>query len=111
MSENQNFQIAQLMFLQGSGRKDVIDSLRKNGVAEERLEGMATEAYLSIKDQRQNMIEETYEEESGGGAGSIILGAVFLIGGVAATMGTDRIWYGAMIVGALMVFRGLAKSF
>ena len=112
MNEPQIKEAAQIMFLKGSGRKDVINFLAQNGIAEERVETMATEAYLAIKDQRMQMIEAADEDVQGGGGGgvTIALGALLLVGGIVATMATNRIWYGAMIIGVVMIFKGLSKS-
>ncbi len=116
MDEKQVFAQAQQMFLADRGRKDVIDFMIANGIDEERSEVMATEAFKSIRDQRRAMVEEqggaAYGDEggsSGGGIGSVILGLVFLIGGVVATMSSDSIWYGAIIVGVITLFSGIAK--
>jgi hypothetical protein len=105
---NQTLETAQTMFLHGSRRKEVIDFLLANGVSQEEVDTVATNAYLSIKDQRQEILE-TYEEQTeGGGTGaSAIIGALLLFGGIIATMATDRIWYGAMIVGLIMIVKGL----
>lgn len=47
---------------------------------------------------------------SGPNGGAIALGLVIFIVGLAATMVTDRIWYGAMIVGVVMAFRGMISD-
>jgi hypothetical protein len=47
---------------------------------------------------------------SGPNGGAIALGLVIFIVGLAATMATDRIWYGAMIVGVVMAFRGMISD-
>ena len=74
---------------------------------------MATDAFISIKEHRRAMqgeVEEAQGGGSGGGIGSILLGLVFLIGGIVATMSTDSIWYGAIIVGIITLFTGIAKA-
>ncbi|MEM6965965.1 MAG: hypothetical protein AAF573_14455 [Bacteroidota bacterium] len=112
MEQQQTIQAAQQMFLHGSGRKDVIDFLIANGINQEEVETTATNAYLAVKDQRKEMIKEATEEKPAGGGGtpSIILGSVFLIGGIVATMTTDSIWYGAMIVGVVTIIGGITKK-
>lgn len=112
MDENQIATTAQLMFLQGKGRKDVIDFFNEKGITGEAAETQATNAYLAVKDKRQEMleIESGATEEKGGGMGSILIGVLFLGGGIAATAASDSIWYGAMIVGVISIMSGIAKS-
>ena len=112
MNETQIQQAAQTMFLNGSGRKDVINFLTQNGISEDRVDDMATNAYLAIKDQRMQMIETADGDTAGSGNGttSIAIGALLLVGGIVATMASNRIWYGAMIIGAVMIFKGIGKS-
>ena len=113
MDEKQVLETAQLMFLQNKGRKEVIDFIESNGIVGEAAQTMATNAFLAIKDQRREMMEELQDaDESGGGGGmgSIVMGAIFLIGGVVATMSTDSIWYGAIGVGIISIISGIAKG-
>ena len=107
-------QQAQMMFLQEAGRKNVIDFLNQNGVQGDDAEKEATAAFLAIKDQRQTAIEaraEAEAEEQKGSPVSIALGFLLMIGGVIATLTTDSIWYGAILVGAFMAGSGLIKRF
>ncbi|MFK7771742.1 MAG: hypothetical protein AB8F94_06370 [Saprospiraceae bacterium] len=99
----------QLMFLRNSGRKDVIDFLATNNVEGEQAEAMATNAYLAIKDQRQSMIETHEVQKEKGGLGSIIFGAVIMTAGIVASMNSDTLWYGAILVGLITVIQGLAS--
>lgn len=103
---------ASLMFLQGAGRKDVIDFLNENGVGEEDAEKMATSSYMAVKDQRKAIVEQqlgTQAQASGGSGGivSILIGILLIGGGIAASMGTDRFFYGAILVGVITLFQGL----
>ena len=50
------------------------------------------------------------EEGSSFSVGTLLLGVVFIIGGVAASAGTGRIFYGAVIVGVVMVFKSFFKT-
>lgn len=108
MDEKQLSQTAQLMFLQNSRRKDVIDFLAANNVVGDAAETMATEAYLAIKDQRQAMLKTKEEQVEKGGVGSIILGAILMIGGISASMNSDTLWYGAILGGFIIIIKGLA---
>ena len=67
---------------------------------------------------RHRQLENREEEEQGGGAGSIALGLVLIIGGIVATMasysaasagGSYSIWYGAVIYGIILVIKGAAS--
>jgi len=105
------------MFLHESGRKEVIDFMMANGMDEAKAESTATEAFLSIRNQRRTMAlnaeEATYEsggENSGAGIGSIVIGIILIIIGIGASMGTDRIFYGAVLVGAITLIQGIAKA-
>ncbi len=106
--------VSALMFLQGAGRKHVIDFLGENGVESETAEEMATTAYMSVKDQRKAIVEEQLDHKastsSGGGVLSIIIGLVLIVGGIAATMASDSIFYGAIGVGVITLFQGLARN-
>ena len=111
MEHAQVSKVAQAMFLKGAGRKAVIDFLAENGVTGNEAETMATEAYKAVKPLREAALKEKHAEPKpvgGGGIGSIAIGAILIIGGLIATMSTDRIWYGAMIVGAIALFKGIA---
>jgi positive regulator of sigma E activity len=110
MNENQLLESSKLMFLQNSGRKDEIDFLTQNGILEEKAEIMATDAYRAIKDQRKEMIQEVEVEEKKSVGKSVIIGFLILIAGIIATMVTDRIWYGAMIVGVIAIAKGVIGS-
>lgn len=112
MEQQQTIEAAQQMFLHGSGRKDVIDFLLTNGINQEEVETTATNAYLAVKDQRKEMMQEATEKKpvGGGGSPSIIIGAVILIAGIVATMTTDRFWYGAMILGVITIIGGITKK-
>lgn len=47
---------------------------------------------------------------SGGGVGTLVIGLLLLVVGIVITIsGTGVIWYGAIIVGALMVIQGLVR--
>ncbi len=113
--ENTELQkLASLMFLRGAGRKDVIDFLAENGVEAAATEKMATDAYMAVKEQRKEIVEEQVgaQAATGGGSGgviSIVIGLVLMIGGIAATMASDSIFYGAIGVGAITFFQGLAS--
>lgn len=114
MEKTQLMETAQLLFLQGSGRKTVIELFTNNGFASEEANTMATEAYRAVKDERMAQVETTHEDEatSGGSSiGSLLLGLVIMGGGIIATMTTDRIWYGAIFVGFITIISGLVKSF
>lgn len=109
MNEQQINETIQLMFLQNSGRKDVIDFLAANNIEGEKAETMATNAYLAIKDQRQAMIETQEVQREKGGIGTIIFGAVIMIAGIVASMNSDTLWYGAIIVGFITVIQGIVS--
>ena len=114
MNEKQVFETAKIMFLQNKGRKEVIEFIGTNGVAEPRADTMATEAFLAIKEQRREMIAEANPDldekpMGGGGMGSVIIGALIMFGGIAATMSSDSIFYGAILVGLVTMIGGLVK--
>jgi len=114
MNEKQVFETAKIMFLQNKGRKEVMEFLGTNGVESTQSETMATEAFLAIKDQRREMIAAANPDMDetpmgGGGITSIILGAVIMFGGIAATMSTNRIFYGAIIVGLITMIGGFIR--
>lgn len=109
MNEKQISETAQLMFLQNSGRKDVIDFLATNNIIGEQAETIATNAYLAIKDQRHAMIETQEVQKAKGGMGTIIFGAVIMIAGIVASMNSDTLWYGAILVGLITVIQGIAS--
>jgi len=116
---------ARKMFLANKGRRDVIVFFQKHGVEESEAELMATDAYKSIRQIRQSMMEQAENQgrrsngigahapansDSGSNVGaiiSIILGAVICLGGLAASMGTNTIFYGAVLVGGMMFLRGI----
>ncbi len=116
MNEEQVFQTAQGMFLKGSGRKQVIQFLESNGVAQGQSNDFATKAYQSVKEERKAIIAEAtadsddpFEVEEGqGGMGSVVLGGLIAGAGIVATMSSDTVWYGAILVGGFMVIKGLA---
>ena len=109
MNENQLLETAQSMFLNNSGRKEVIEFFNKNGINGQEAETMATDAYKAVKEERKEMIQEEVVEEKKGGKNSIIIGTLILLAGIIATMTTDSIWYGAMIVGVISMISGIAK--
>lgn len=111
---------ARKMFLANKGRRDVITYFKMKGIEEAEAESMATEAYKSIREIRQAMIAEAQNNNgntgyaqpasSGSSSGaiiSIVLGLIICGGGLAASMGTDRIFYGAVLVGGGMVLKGI----
>jgi len=122
MNENELMDEARRMFLANAGRKDVILFFRNQGVDATKAETMATEAYKSIRAIRQAMIEEAQagggnnsyaaagessSEGKGGAIVSLALGGIICFAGIAATMSSDTIWYGAILVGGMMVFKGI----
>ena len=109
MNEKQITETAQLMFLQNSGRKDVIDFLAANNIVGEQAETIATNAYLAIKEQRHEMIETQEDQKAKGGIGTIIFGAVIMVAGIVASMNSDTLWYGAILVGLVTVIQGIAS--
>ena len=109
MTENATIQTAQAMFLHGSGRKEVIEYLLQNGTPETKVDDVATNAYLAIKEQRMQLLNEREDDSSSGVGGSAIFGVLLLLGGIVATMSTDRIWYGAMLVGVVMIIKGFRR--
>jgi len=109
MDEKQIIETAQIMFLRNSGRKEVIDFLATHNITGDQAETMATNAYLAIKDQRQAMIETQEDQQEKGGIGSIVFGAILMIGGIAASMNSDTLWYGAILVGFITLIQGLVS--
>jgi len=109
MDEKQITEVAQLMFLQNSGRKDVIDFLATKNITGDEAETMATNAYLAIKDQRQTMLGTQEVQKAKGGIGSIIFGAVLMTVGIVASMNSDTLWYGAILVGFITIIQGLVR--
>jgi len=89
--------------------------LEDNGTPASQSGQVATNAYTAIRDLREQMMNQnsgrSQSSSSGGGGssfgGGAILGVVFLVGGIAASAATDRVFYGAMIVGVIMIFKGL----
>ena len=120
MDKDHIFQHAQLMFLNGAGRKAVMEYLTENGVPEAETGTMATEAYKAVREEIQqkklesgqenaNIGEDLENQKDGDGMGAITFGALALIAGIIATTHTDRIWYGAIMVGAISLISGLFK--
>ena len=120
MDKDHIFQHAQLMFLNGAGRKAVMEYLTENGVPEAETGTMATEAYKAVREEIQqkklesgqenaNIGEDLENQKDGDGMGAITFGALALIVGIIATTHTDRIWYGAIMVGAISLISGLFK--
>lgn len=115
MNEEQVFQTAQEMFLKGSGRKQVIQFLETNGIAQDQSNDFATKAYQSVKDERKAIIAEATADSDDpfevdgekDGMGSVVLGGIIAGAGVVATMSSDTVWYGAILVGGFMVIKGL----
>lgn len=108
------------MFLQGAGRKVVMDFLTANGMSDAESSSTATEAYKSVRQTIQEMKaaagmenanpgERAQAQSSGDGIGAILIGILLIIGGVVATMSTDSIWYGAILVGAVSLIKGFAQ--
>ena len=114
MEENQIFEQAQQMFLNGAGRKAVMDFIEENGIAENESGSIASKAYQSVKEQiNQKRLQESAklkEEGRRSGIGSIGIGALLLVGGIIATMATNRVWYGAMAVGAISLVKGIVQA-
>ncbi len=117
MDEKQIFEQAQQMFLHERGRKEVIDFMMANGMDEGKAESTATEAFLSIRNERRVMALNgegaTYDEggaNSGAGLGSIVIGIILIVIGIGASMGTGRIFYGAVLVGIITLIQGIAKA-
>lgn len=100
---------AKTMFLNNSGRKEVIAFLLKNGVSEQDVEKVATDAFLAIKEQRKELLEEKEVEVKKAMSKSLIIGGIVLLGGIIATMTTNRIWYGAIGIGLIMMVNGVRK--
>ena len=114
MEEKQVFEAAKIMFLQNRGRKEVLDFLGTNGIENTRSETMATEAFLAIKEQRREMIAEAnpdLDEQpiGGGGMASVGIGAFIMIGGIVASASTDRLFYGAILVGLITMIGGFVR--
>lgn len=114
MNEKQVFETAKTMFLQNKGRKEVIEFIGANGIEDTHSETMATEAFLAIKEQRREMIAAANPDMDekpigGGGMASVAIGAVIMIGGIVATMSTNRIFYGAIIVGLITMIGGFVR--
>lgn len=122
MEKDQLFNHAQKMFITGAGRKAVMDFLKENGVPDNEVGNMATEAYKSVREKIQQMKIEAGQENAnvgevpsgessggGGGVGSMVIGFLLLGGGIVLTMATDRIWYGAMAVGLFSIVGGIVK--
>ncbi len=109
MNENEIIKTAQMMFLQNKGRKEVIDFLLDNGIDKDSVDSIATDAFKAIQDERKKMMEEQETEVSKEMNKSLIIGVLFLIGGIIATLTTDRIWYGAMGVGVITMINGMRK--
>ncbi len=115
MSNHKLFEDAKRMFINNSSRGEVMQYLEEQGIPADQSGQLATNAYTAIRDMRENMMNGgggggSSSQSSGGGGigGGVILGALFLIGGIVASAASNRIWYGAMIVGVIMIFKGLA---
>ncbi|MCB0632166.1 MAG: hypothetical protein R2824_20000 [Saprospiraceae bacterium] len=119
MEKDQQFATVQQMFLNGSRRKEIIDYLESQGLSGDAANQLANDAYKSVKDQRRAIIDAQHSDEGEfagmndsndkSGGGRIGLGVLFLVGGIVATMVTDRIWYGLMIIGGAMIITGIAR--
>ena len=111
MNERQIIETAQSMFLKNSGRKEVVDFLANNNIIGEQAETIATDAYMSIKGQRQAIIKTSDSKEASSGLGSIIFGGILMIGGIVASMNSDTLWYGAIFVGLITLVKGFASRY
>ena len=109
MIDTQVIATAKAMFLNGSGRGDVMDFLLENGVPADEVNEVAAAAYAEIKDERQQQISLNEEVQSKETSKGVFFGVVLLVGGIIASYFTGRIWYGAMIVGGIMIVKGLVK--
>ena len=123
MDHNEMMNHARKMFLANKGRRDVITFFQLQGVPQFEAESMATEAYKSIREVRQAMIEEAQNNSggnnyaqptsssgsNGGAIISIVLGLIICGGGLAASMGTNTIFYGAVLVGGGMFLKGIIE--
>ncbi|MEN0049270.1 MAG: hypothetical protein AAF806_19580 [Bacteroidota bacterium] len=86
MDNNQLFEAAKAMFLQGKSKADISDFLMDNGIPSKDANTMATNAYLAVRDQyvaNQERLQATQyqSERSGGGVPSwaIYVGILLLI--------------------------------
>lgn len=113
MTENQISEQAQSMFLQNKTRREVITFLASKGIIDDKAESMATEAYKAIRAQREELVgqyNEVKSDEPRGGTGAILIGILLMVGGVIATMASDRIWYGLIGVGFFSLCKGLGAK-
>ena len=79
-------------------------------VKECELPEVAADSIIQWVEARYRQLENQEVEEEGGGAGSIALGLVLIVGGVVATMASNSIWYGAVIYGIYLVAKGAISS-
>ncbi|MEM8527812.1 MAG: hypothetical protein AAGG68_24435 [Bacteroidota bacterium] len=84
MDNNQLFEAAKAMFLQGRTKADITDVLITNGIPKEEANTMATNAYLAVRDQyvaNQERLQASQAEEGGSGVPSwaIYIGILVLI--------------------------------
>ena len=121
MDQSELINEAKKMFLENKSRRDVITYFKLKGIEEEESEKMATEAYKSIRELRQALINAaeakggepntfgtaTQETDKTGAIISLVLGLLICGGGIIASMGTNRIFYGAVIVGGAMAIKGI----
>ena len=121
MNQSELINEAKKMFLENKSRRDVITYFKLKGIEEEESEKMATEAYKSIRELRQALINAaeakggesntfgtaTQETDKTGAIISLVLGLLICGGGIIASMGTNRIFYGAVIVGGAMAIKGI----
>lgn len=109
MPENQLIENAKSMFLNDSGRKDVIDYLTQNGISDDEANTVATNAYLAIKDQRKELMEEKDQEIKNEMNKFLVIGILVIVGSIIAALATGRIWIGAIIAGIIMIIKGVRR--
>jgi len=116
MSNHKLFEDAKRMFINNASRGEVMQYLEEQGIPANESGQLATNAYTAIRDMREQMMSggsgggggSTQSSGGGGINGALIIGILLLVGGIVATMASNTIWYGAMIVGVISIFKGLA---
>ena len=115
MEKDKVLEMASFMFLQGAGRKQVIEFFAEHGISGDEAETAATDAYLKIKDQRKELLEATEQankkQARNEGMKEIGIGILMILGSGAVLLATGRLFYIVLVMGFISLIVGLAKMF
>jgi len=113
LDENQILQLSQKMYLEGAGRKDVMEFMESNGMASEKIDQAATDSYLAVRDERKKIVaaEQKIAKSEGRKSGMLTMagGAAIMVITVGILLSTGRLFYVALIIGFLTFMKGVAS--